>query len=45
VRVVITDSRGAKKIKEEWLPRGMLSCFGSKWINYIEKMDKNVNGQ
>ena len=45
MRVVTTDSRGAKKIKREWLPRGILSYFSGKWINYIEKVDKDINGQ
>jgi len=44
-RVVTTDSGGAKKIKREWLPREILSCFGGKWINYIEKVDKDINDQ
>ena len=43
VRVVTTDSGGAKKIKGEWLPGEILSYFGGKYINYIEKVDKNVN--
>ena len=43
--LIITNSGSVKKTKGEWLPGGILSCFGSKWVNYIEKVDKDVNGQ
>ena len=45
VRLITTDSGGVKKIKDEQLPRGTLSCFNGKLVNYIEKVDKDVDSQ
>ena len=43
VQLITTNSGDIKKTKGEQLPRGMLSWFGGKWVNYIEKVDKDVN--
>ena len=42
--LIVTDSRGVKKKKGEWLPGGTLSIFSSKWANYIEQVHKDKYG-
>lgn len=43
--IIITDSSGIKKTKDNWLPGRTMSLITGKWANYIEEVHKDKYGQ